>query len=225
MTVPGIDAAHAMLEEGAERNPEPWVDHCRAVGAAARAIAERHPALDGNVAYVLGLLHDIGRRSSGPGVADVRHILDCHAYLMELGFPDAARICLTHSFPIKEADAFASPWGELQTERRWVQKFLDGVEYTDYDRLIQLCDSLALPGGPVLLEKRLIDVALRHGFNAHTLTKWRAFLEIKQEFDAAVGGSIYAVLEGVVENTFGVLETMATAATSALVEGAQHQRG
>jgi len=224
MNVPGIDAAHAILEDGAKRNPGPWVDHCRVAGAAARAIAGGHPALDGEVAYVLGLLHDIGRRSGGPGVADVRHILDGHAYLSELGFPDAAQICLTHSFPIKEVAAFATPWGELQPERHRVQEFLDGVEYSGYDRLIQLCDSLALPSGPVLLEKRLVDVALRHGFNAHTLAKWRAFLEIKQEFDAAVGGSIYAELEGVVENTFGVLKTTATTTPSALAEGVQPRR-
>ena len=87
-----------------------------------------------------------------------------------------------------------------------VQAFLDGVEYTAYDRLIQLCDALALPEGPVLMEKRLMEVTLRHGLipgdPEWTLQKWRAFLAIKGEFDAAVGGSIYDVLPDVVGNTF-----------------------
>ena len=54
------------------------------------------------------------------------------------------------------------------------------------------------------MERRFVDVALRHGFNAYTLEKWRAFLAIKGEFDAACDGSIYGVLPGVVATTFGV---------------------
>lgn len=150
---------------------------------------------------MLGLLHDIGRRGA-VGVPDVRHILDGYTHLTALGYEDAARICLTHSFPIKDVNAFVSPWMGLETEKQWTQRYLDGIEYTPYDRLIQLCDSIALPHGPVLVEKRFVDVALRHGVNAFTVEKWRAFLAVKEEFDAAVGGSIYDVLDGVIENTF-----------------------
>ena len=53
------------------------------------------------------------------------------------------------------------------------------------------------------MEKRLLNVALRHGFNDLTLAKWRAFFALRQEFDEAVGTSIYTLLPGVVENTFG----------------------
>ena len=55
----------------------------------------------------------------------------------------------------------------------------------------------------MLIEKRLVDVALRLGFNDLTLAKWRAFLDIRREFDAAVGGSVYRLLPGVVDHTFG----------------------
>ncbi|HEU5315155.1 MAG TPA: HD domain-containing protein [Chloroflexota bacterium] len=205
--VPTPAEAERILAESASVNPGPWVEHCHTAGACARALAERHQDMDPDVAYVLGLLHDLGRRSSAAGIPDVMHILDGYRVLTALGYDDAARICLTHSFPIRNADVFASPWvgprGELHDEKRFVQSFLDGVEYTAYDRLIQLCDSLSLPSGPVLLEKRLVDVALRHGFNTHTVDKWRAFIAIKAEFDAACGGSIYSVLDGVVQNTFG----------------------
>jgi hypothetical protein len=119
----------------------------------------------------------------------------------ERGFDDCARICLTHSFPIKHTDAFASRWDCPAEERQFVQDYLDRAEYTANDRLIQLCDALALPSGPVLMEKRLVDVALRHGFNELTLAKWQAYLALRQEFSAAVGGSIYALLPGISENT------------------------
>jgi hypothetical protein len=151
----------------------------------------------------LGLLHDVGRGAGGPHVADVRHILDGHALLSQQGFPDAARICLTHSFPIKQADAFASPWDCSPEEKQFVQRYLEEVEYTAYDRLIQLCDALSLPAGPCLMEKRLVEVALRYGFNDLTLPKWQAFFALRQEFDQATGTSIYCLLPGVTENTFG----------------------
>ena len=204
MNVPSVPQAHTILEDGLRLNPGPWGDHCRTAAHTARAIATAATSLhvDPDVAYVLALLHDVGRASVPHGAPDVRHILDGYAHLTALGFPDAARICLTHSFPIKLTAAFASPWGDLHAERSWVQSYLDAVEYTPYDRLIQLCDSLALPQGPVLVEKRFVDVALRHGVNPLTVEKWRAFLTIKADFDAAVGGSIYDVLPGVVENTF-----------------------
>ena len=161
--------------------------------------------LDPDVAYVLGLLHDIGRRSGSRGM---RHAPDGYAYLCALGHEDAARICLTHSFPapLKDVRYALGEWDCPENEVRRVQAFLDGVEYTGYDRLIQLCDALALPEGPVLMEKRLMEVTLRHGLirgnPEWTLEKWRAFLAVKDEFDAAVGGSIYDVLPDVVGNTF-----------------------
>jgi hypothetical protein len=107
-------------------------------------------------------------------VADVRHILDGYRLMLERGFDDSARICLTHSFPIKLADAFATRWDCPAEEKHFVQDFLDHVEYSAYDRLIQLCDALSLASGPCLMEKRLVDVALRHGLNDLTLAKWRA---------------------------------------------------
>ena len=46
--------------------------------------------LDPEVAYVLGLLHDIGRCRTARGVPDVRHVLNGYAQLTELGYEDAA---------------------------------------------------------------------------------------------------------------------------------------
>lgn len=201
--LPTLVQAKRYLAEAGARNPGPWINHSRCAATTARAIAGHHPDLDPDAAYVLGLLHDVGRGAGGAGVADIRHILDGHAFLRGEGYPDAARICLTHSFPIKQVDAFASRWECPPEEKQFVQDYLDHTEYTPYDRLIQLCDSLALPTGPCVLEKRLVDVALRHGFNDLTLAKWRSFVAIRDEFNAATGGSIYRLLEGVVETTFG----------------------
>jgi len=132
----------------------------------------------------------------------MRHVMDGYDFLIQEGFPDAARICLTHSYPIPNVMVGSSPWDGTPDQARFVAGFLATHPYIPYDRLIQLCDSLCLPVGPVLMEKRLIDVVLRYGFNEHTLAKWQAFYHIKAEFEQVMGCSIYTLLPEVVENTF-----------------------
>ncbi|WP_318011025.1 hypothetical protein [Clostridium sp. FP1] len=85
---------------------------------------------------------------------------------------------------------------------KFVEDFFNKLEYTEYDKLIQLCDALALPDGFTLIEKRLIDVALRHGVNEYNVPKWKAFIELKNYFEKKIGKSVYSILPGVIENTF-----------------------
>ena len=58
MNLPTPEEAHALLDEGARRNPGPWVAHSRYAARAARAIAIHHPRLDPTAAYVLACLGD-----------------------------------------------------------------------------------------------------------------------------------------------------------------------
>jgi len=92
---------------------------------------------------VVGLLHDIGRRE---GVTGMRHVLDGYNFLADRGFEDAARICLTHSFAVKRLEAIFGAWDCTPDELRFIENTLAGIEFDDYDRLIVLCDSLAMAG-------------------------------------------------------------------------------
>jgi len=148
----------------------------------------------------LGYLHDIGRRA---GAADMRHTLDGYYFLMEKGFDSAARICITHVFPLKHINSVAGKWDCTKQELDFLDEYLSKIEFDEYDRLIQLCDAIALPSGYCLVEKRLMDVAQRHGVNEFSVPRWKAFLDIQKEFESAIGQPIYKVLPGVVENTFG----------------------
>jgi hypothetical protein len=201
MKIPTRQQAEAYLVEAEQLNPGSWIDHSREVALAAQAIANHHPDLDPETAYILGLLHDIGRRE---GVTDMRHVIDGYNFLLAEGYPYAARASLTHSFPLPEADSGAGKWDCDQEQVDYVQSYLLEIEYSPYDRLIQLCDAICLPSGPVLMEKRLIDVALRHGFNQFTLAKWQSFFLIQNDFEKVIGQSIYNLLPRVVENTFGM---------------------
>ena len=107
--------ADGLLAEGYERNPGRWADHCRSAAANAKLIAAHVPGMDPDRAYVLALLHDIGRRA-GSG-RDMLHIFDGYDYMTGLGQPDVARACLTHSFPVKSADMYSVPGAEKAVRR------------------------------------------------------------------------------------------------------------
>jgi hypothetical protein len=206
--VPSLPEANRLLRDAEALNPGPWVQHSLLVGQAARLIAQKlveqdhppYPGLSPETAYIFGCLHDIGRRA---GATDLRHTLDGYLYLRGLGFPAAAQVCLTHSFPVQDIRAGSGRWDCAPPELEIVQAALSGITYTIYDRLIQLCDALALPSGFCLIEKRLVDVALRHGVNDFSVRKWRAFLDIQKELEQALQSSIYSLLPGVEAHTFG----------------------
>ncbi len=203
MRIPAIDEAEALLREGGARNPGPWTAHSRNVAEAARLIAERVPGMDGGAAHVLGLLHDMGRRE---GVTGMRHVLDGYRYLQSLGYEDAARISMTHSFPGGDYREIFGEWDCDADELAFIMDYLARVEFDDYDRLIQLCDALAMAEGFVLMEKRMLDVAIRYGaangVSVYSVRKWQKKFEIRDDFERRMGCSVYSLLPGVVENTF-----------------------
>lgn len=192
LRVPTIEEAEKLLEEAAKLNPGPWTDHNKTAGFCARTIASKCEDMDPDAAYVLGLLHDIGRRE---GIMDMRHIYAGYQFMSSLGYDDSARICLTHSFPYKNIGAYNGQNDCTEEETGYIQNYIDSLEYDDYDRLIQLCDAISFPAGPTYVEKRLVDVVLRRGFNELTIPKWKAFLELKQYFDEKTGGDIYTLLK------------------------------
>jgi hypothetical protein len=191
--------AEDMLLEAAHCNPGPWEAHSRYVALGAERIATQLPQLDPERAYILGLLHDIGRREGAHGL---RHTLDGYRFLTSAGFSGPARSCITHTFPIQNLVAGADRWDGTAEEFDFVCDYLKAIRYTDYDRLVQLLDCLALPSGFCLMEKRLVDVVMRYGTNEHTLPRWNGFFAVKDHLEAAIGGSVYSLLPGVVENTF-----------------------
>jgi hypothetical protein len=68
-------------------------------------------------ALAMALLHDVRHNTGGPAVADVGHVLDGYRSMHERDFEGCTRICVTHSFPIKQADAYAVRWDCLAEEQ------------------------------------------------------------------------------------------------------------
>ncbi|MCX6031515.1 MAG: HD domain-containing protein [Chloroflexi bacterium] len=201
MLIPTLPQAQALLTEAGALNPGPWTAHSEHVAEGARLIASRLSGVDPEAAYILGLLHDIGRRA---GVTGMRHVLDGYRFLDELGFADAGRISMTHSFPNRDVREIFGEWDCDAAELAFITDYLSAAAYDDYDRLIQLCDSLAMASGFCLMEKRMLDVAFRYGINVYSIPKWKTKFGIKADFERRMGCSVYALLPGVVENTFGL---------------------
>lgn len=186
------------LRLGAELNPGRWEQHCFHAGRNARKIAEKVKGMDSDKAYVMGLLHDIGRRA---GIADILHIFHGYDYMMEIGQPQIARICLTHSYPCKDINSYLGKFDCTAEQLDFLKQYLDQTAYDNYDLLIQLCDVISLPQGACIMEKRFVDVALRHGLPECTLEKWRAYIQIKKHFDQLCGCNIYSLLPDVWEHS------------------------
>lgn len=64
--------AQKELEKGGSLCPGPWEQHSKSVAQNAMLIAEQTKIMDKEQAYVMGLMHDIGRRAGSKGI---RHIL------------------------------------------------------------------------------------------------------------------------------------------------------
>ena len=200
MKIPTAGVAEKLLLEGERLNPGQWAAHSRYAATAAKNIAAACPGMDPEAAYAMGLLHDIGRRE-GPG--HLIHVMDGYRYLQSLGYEDGARICLTHSFFTNSVKTYLGNQDCSPEDHEWLAGYISHCDYDDYDKLLQLCDALALPQGFCVVEKRMVDVTMRYGFKPYTLDKWKAIFDRKAYFDSKTGGNIYALLPGIEQSTFG----------------------
>ena len=179
--------AHELLLWAHEQNPGPWLEHSQTAAHAAETLANTC-GLDAEKAYIMGLLHDIGRYE---GVRGMHHVIAGYELMMQKDQPELARICLTHSFPLPELDAYTGPQDCTPEEKQFLKESISQIEMNVYDHLIQLCDALAMPNGISTIEERLFEGNLRHGFNDYTQRKWQAFINLKKEFDTCCGMNIY----------------------------------
>lgn len=90
---PSREVAEQELIDAGKLNPGKWVEHSHYVGEACRLIAQKCDTLDAEKAYILGLLHDIGRRI---GFCGQKHVFAGYQYALKCGWEDVARISLTH---------------------------------------------------------------------------------------------------------------------------------
>ena len=188
--LPSREKAEELLREAEKCNPGPWGNHSRVAAHCAEKIALECDDLDTNKAYILGLLHDIGRKF---GARHLGHVADGYTYMMSLGYDEVAKICLTHSFNNQTTDEYIGRFDTTDEELKMIQDALKTVIMDEYDRLIQLCDSLAGAECVLDVEDRMEDVRRRYG--SYPQEKWDSNLSLKKRFEEKIGNDIYAVVD------------------------------
>lgn len=188
------DEAEKLLIEAESHNQGKWVDHSRNVAICAGKIAMAC-GMDSEKAYALGLLHDIGRRF---GTRHLGHVYDGYKYMLSLGYVDAAKICLTHSFPNHDFNVFFGKKDITAEEQQEIIDRLNETVFDDYDKLIQLCDGLGSAEGVVDIEERMQDIKNRYG--SYPQVQWDKIMELKAYFESkAKVQSIYDICEKTVK--------------------------
>lgn len=202
MTFPDMNQALELFEAGIVkmRTEQPrfafyaeklYRSHCCLVACCAEIIASRLEDIDGRKAYILGLLHDYGKMISDAENLELFHGLTGYRTLMKMGFDEAARICLTHTFPNK--DFKLSEYG--YPEMRKTKNILTKIEFDDYDCLIQLCDLLVNGLGFVKIKDRMLFVKNKYRLSSLVIKKkYREALLLKKYFDRRCGCDVYQLL-------------------------------
>jgi len=191
------DEAEALMAWGYGNHAGPWFAHSYAVARAAETIAAAC-GMDAERAWLSGALHDIGRYE---GPVGMRHIFAGYHLLMERDEPELARICLTHSFPLPDAASCIGAWDRSAEDEALLCAVL-ATPMDDYDRLIQLCDSITWGRGVCLLEKRIVDIMRRHPDPPMRPAAIEARFAILNDFAARMGHSVYDLFPEAAENTF-----------------------
>lgn len=114
------------------------------------------------------ILHDVGRYA---GVSSEKHLIDGYRYCIERGWEKAAQICISHAFMIQDINTSIGEFDISNNDYLFMEEFIANAVYDDYDRLVQLCDVLAMPTGFCLLEKRFVDVTIRYGIHPATVER------------------------------------------------------
>ena len=166
--------------------------HTQGVAKAAEKIACHVSGMDAEKAFILGLLHDFGKRI-GEKFEGRFHGQEGYEKMCEMGYFDVAKVCLTHTFPDKDFsdDEFSYPmeW------KVWSKQTLSNIEYDDYDYLIALCDKFFEGMSMVSIKKRVDGIVRRYNLDEkQKVLLCKQSNKLKEYFDKKTGCNIYTIL-------------------------------
>lgn len=194
---PNIRDAIKIWEDGIKYHKEHYVFskedeyrfHTMGVAMFSRLLASHIEGVNPEKAYILGLLHDYGKKYS-----ERFHGLIGWLELKEMGYPLAARICLTHTFPEKDFKFEYYPSYPIE-DLRAAKEILAEFEYDDYDRLVQFADMFFEALYIQKPEDRIENIKKRYNLNNEIYE----FLineaaKLKAYFDDKCGEDVYQLV-------------------------------
>ena len=168
--------------------------HYLRVAQNACEIAGYVPHLDAEKAYIMGLLHDYGQAAEAED-GSCFHGYVGYQKLLKLGYDEAARASLVHSF---FEDEEIIPERYSSYDAQCIMKCAEELKkrpFDDYDRLIHLADLTALGQKTVTMEKRFEYLAMAYDIDDELLKdKYARALRLKKYFDERCGQDVYKIL-------------------------------
>lgn len=200
MTLPTREEAHKIVMSMGQdlpyvqRHYMQCFSHYLRVAKNAEAIAKTLDHLDSEKAYIIGLLHDYGKVDEFRD-KNMFHGLSGYKRLMAMGYDEAARAALVHSFFEKEK---ITPERYVSYSRKDIlecAKLLEKTPFDDYDRLIHLADLLAMSTHAVTVEARFEYLAVTYDIDDELLRdKYVLACDLKKYFDDLCGCDVYDIL-------------------------------
>lgn len=169
-------------------------NHVYGVGYLAQKMADVLENVDSDKAWILGVMHDAGKIHER--FERRFHGLIGYDFFKDRDF-DIARISLTHSFHFNRIPPYEKVermfFGE-KDDYEFVKDFLEQHSANEYDKLIQMCDSLANCSGFVTLEQRGEEFAQRYKMPVPGYMLKGAY-QLKDYFDKRLGRNVYSFYE------------------------------
>lgn len=164
-----------------------WILHSIYVGNAAERIAKAI-GINSEKALIYGYLHDIGRM-----INHNNHPIEGYKYLINLGYENEARICLTHSFIDNDINKTAGGGPKDINSYNFINNYLENHPHTIYDNIIQLCDLFCLETGYTTIEKRLLDITTRKGIYDNSYDHYQSVLDLKSRIEKGLNFKLHTL--------------------------------
>lgn len=178
-----------------------WIEHSICVGNTAGTIAQALK-LDDVFAKTLGYIHDIGKSFKCEHDGVFSHAIYGYNYIKSLGYDEEyAGICVKHSFLNNDIDCLSNDRDETDKNNpnyEFVKEYIK-AEYTIYEKIINLCDLMCTTRVQTV-DKRMIDLLLRHGVFAKTHYHIEETCKLKKYFDDLLGHNLYDLFPEIKEN-------------------------
>lgn len=200
MTLPTLQQAHGLVANLADEfhrlhmNTYGNFGHYLRVAKNAQKIALAIPGLNPDKAYIMGLLHDYGQAAE-VGDKHYFHGLIGYQQLLAMGYDEAARAALVHSFFENEE---ITPESYHSYDRQSIIKCAEILRlrpFDDYDRLVHLADLTATGSKATTIERRFEYLAVQYKINEKMIAqKFLMACQLKAYFDKLCKRNIYDVL-------------------------------
>lgn len=205
MKLTSKDARDLLEQERKNVKDDRWIEHCICVGDTAGIIAtslvNKGYNVDIDKVVALGYIHGIGKKFNEHGGV-FPHAINGYNYIKKLGYDEQyASICIKHSFLNNDIDCISNNRDETDKSNpyyNFVKEYIKN-EYSIEEKIINLCD-LMCTTKTLTVEKRMIDLLLRHGVFAKTHYHLEQTMKLKEYFDNLLGYNLYELIPTIKDN-------------------------